>query len=179
MVTEVASRQTSFLGWFMRLFMVFFFFSVQSVYTTQHCCLSETELNWISHLTEIRVPNTVYTGMCVLSFRTHAHVCAVPLMFGRLTDGQAEPNLHCKYQGGRMIGKVGLVRQGIFNHQRLSRLRICNSIAEHILRRSAHFGPTLCCTPGLTRGRPPDATGFPCVVILSCSGQFFIINWRM
>lgn len=79
-----------------------FFFRVQSAFTTQHCCLSETELYCICHLTEIRVPNTVYTGTCILSFCAHAQVRAVhavPLMVGRLTDAQAEPNLQSKYQG--------------------------------------------------------------------------------
>lgn len=126
----------------MRLFYGIISFRVQSVFTTQHCCLSEMELYCISHLTEIRVPNAVYTGTCVLSFCTHAQVPAVhavPLMVGRLTDGQAEPNPQSKYQGGRMIGKVGPVRQFIFKHERLTQLQICNSITEHIRRHSAVF----------------------------------------
>lgn len=64
--------------------------------------------------------------------------CCAP-MVGRLTDGQAEPNPQSKYQGGRMIGKVGPVRQGIFKHERLTRLQICNSITEHIRRHSTAF----------------------------------------
>lgn len=132
MVIEVASRQTSFLGWFI----------FSSECSTQHCCLSETELYCISHLTEIRVPNTVYTGTYALSFRTHAQVHAwhaVPMMVGRLTDVQAEPNLQSKCQGGRMIGKVRPVHQGIFKHERLARLQICNSITEHTCCYSAPF----------------------------------------
>lgn len=120
----------------MRLFNGIFFLRVQSVFTTQHCCLSETELYYISHLTEIKVPNTVYTGTCVLPFCTHAEVRAVPLMVGRLTDGQVEPNLQSKYQGGRMIWKVA---QGIFKHKRLTQLQICNSIMKHICHHSSAF----------------------------------------
>ena len=77
--------------------------------------------------------------MCVFVFCTHALVCAVhavPLMVGRLTDGQAEPNLQSKYQAGRLIAKAGPVRHRIFKHERVAQLQICNSITEHIRHHS-------------------------------------------
>lgn len=73
MVIEVASRQTSFCGWFMRYFMVFFLYS--AVCTTQHCCLSEMRLYCTSTQFKLVKKYYLYCNVCVIILYTCSGTC--------------------------------------------------------------------------------------------------------
>lgn len=70
-----------------------FFFTVQFIFPTQHCCLSEMEMQRVSY------PIVSLKSEFILLFIL-LHMLSLHL----LADGQAEPNLQSQYQGGSEIG---------------------------------------------------------------------------